>query len=94
MSIFKILTALIISTIGLTAIQAEPSFAIDNGSKIINDHGAVLSENDKYPEADNNDSENDNHSVDSEVEDDDYDPGEHNPFPDEFNYDDVDQEAK
>jgi hypothetical protein len=94
MSIFKILTAFIFSTVGLTAIYAQPSFANDHGSKIINDHGAVLSEHDKYPEADDYDSESVNDTDNYEQEDDDYDPGEHNPFPGEFNYEDDNHDAK
>jgi hypothetical protein len=90
MSIFKILSVLLISTLGLAAFQAQPSYANDNESKIIIEHGQVLSEHDKYPEAEDYDSESLDDSDDHEVEDNDYDPGEHNPFPDEFKHDDHD----
>jgi hypothetical protein len=97
MNFFKIILVGVISTISLASMSIKPSLASDHQAQIINEHGEVLSEHDKYPddvETDTTDTVEFEDSEGEDVEDDHYDPGEHNPFPEEFNDDEAEHNAK
>jgi hypothetical protein len=97
MNFFKTILVSAIVTICLSSMSVKPSLANNHQSQIINEHGEVLLEHDKYPdevETDTTDIVESEDSEDEDVEDDHYDPGQHNPFPDEFNDEEADLHVK